>query len=176
MNNTRIVVSSFLATAVLVLIVMNCAEEREKYNLYRERQHIEDNTPAFDPLYFTDSQHRHLALYLEIEDGDLSLANRKAELRPGNMPYHPMKSGAFVIKYISNDGTELGRYAIEDIRYLRSCSELNDNIKPIITGTIEVLLPADYRIDSVSFYPPHADSLSFYVGDKIKIAIDEGHI
>jgi hypothetical protein len=162
--NSRKKTSLWLGIAMLWSFNISCTEQREKFIFYRERATVERNTPPFNSAYFDDTTNQHAAVFFEVVNDSLRFSNPHPQVRPGHMPYHPAKSAPFTIIYNDAGGSELGRYAIEDPRSCRSCESIAGppaHLKNIKNGTIELLLPYDKRIKSVTLYPTPEDSIMF---------------
>jgi hypothetical protein len=160
----RKLIDTCLAATMLSILIIGCTKERERYIFYRERAKVENNTPPFSTGYFEDERNRHVAVLFNIDNGVLTLADPQPQVRPGHMPYHPSTSAHFIVIYRDSNDFELGRYSIEDPRSLRSCEATNGtpgDITTITHGTLELLLPHDERITSMTLYPMPEDTVLF---------------
>jgi hypothetical protein len=131
------------------------------YSIYcsDDRHQVEDNTPPFNPLYFRDTMNMHMAFFFDVRNGNLSQSLKPRQVRPGGMPYHSRTRGEFVVVYKDSNNTELGRYAIQNPTYVRSYDVFYDttgDMRPIISGTIEILTPYDNRIYILQIVQPGA--------------------
>jgi hypothetical protein len=150
--------------AVSSFFLLDSCSERDKFQYYRERANVEENTPGFDPEYHKDTSRRHAAIHFKIsQDGTMQIADSTPQIRSGNMPFRPMKSGDFLIIYSNTNGIELGRHAIKDPRNLRASDStgMPAVIRPTIGITAELLFPYDTTIKRITFYPTVEDTMGF---------------
>jgi hypothetical protein len=158
------IINLWAGIAMIWLLTIRCTEQREKFIFYRERAKVERNTPPFTSRYFDDTTNRHAAVSFQVKSCSLSIDDPHPQVRPGHMPYHPVKSASFNVTYYDTNDSILGSYAIEDPRRLRSCQSVNGPpppVKNVINGTLELLLPYDKRIASITLYPMPEDSILF---------------
>ncbi len=132
----------------IMLISMQCTDDRER---------VENNTPPFDPLYFRDTTDMHLAFFLNVRNGVLLPSSSAPQKRPGGMPYHSRTTGDFIVSYRDRNNMEIGRYAIPNPAYIRTCDLDHDTIGEVrlmTSGTIEILTPYDPNIHLVHIIQP----------------------
>jgi len=167
--------NSGLVLGYAAWFLAGCTSEIDEYQQYRKQQQVEGATPAFNPAHFKEAERRHVAVFFEIVGGNLQLAARPAQLRPGNLPYRSQTAGDVVVVYRDNAGKELGRYATLDPILARSCDSEKRRVgelKPLPDGlVVEVLLPYDPHIQTVDIGRPGKEPLSFRIGGRIDGAV-----
>ncbi len=129
----------------------------------------------FNPGYFKDENQRHLAIHFRIEDGKLAINKEKdGESHSGNLPYSP--GGDTVVVYKDSNGTEIGRYSIEDPSKSRSCDLIDDKrlgVFPLEKGDVELLLPTNPDIASIDIIYADKDPQTIYVHEIVKAVFDK---
>lgn len=174
MTNTNSL-PAFLVAVCSLILLSGCGRNSEDYEFHQNSQELEDNTPPFNPTYFKDSDRQHMAVFFNISNGMLSLSNRPAEIRPGDMPYHTATGGNVLIIYKDADGKELGRYAIEDPVLARSC-DFDDGaigeLRRIPSGTTEILLPYNENIASIDLGRVDGKLKTFSVARIVKSSVN----
>ncbi len=163
----------FFFLGLVVFFFTGCTGKTwQEFQMARDRENLEDNTPAFNPGYFKNQTNQHLALFFEIIEGQLTLSSRPAELRPGSLPHQNRSAGNVEIKYFDGTGEKLGQYAIEDPLIARSCDveagEIMGETKNIPSGTVEILLPDNLMITQIEVSPIKKKGIHFQVGEVIK--------
>ncbi len=125
------------------------------------RQRVEAETAPFNPAYFMDETKRHWAVPFDVVHGELELADRPIEERPGPLRYFPPGAGNTTVIYRDMYGGELGRYQMEDPTQTRSCdfdqkkSPAKKRGRPrggkekLKGGQVDILVPADARIAQI---------------------------
>ena len=144
----------------------------------------------FNPGYFKDENQKHLAIPLRIKGGKLEINREKVnnvKLRSGNLPYSP--GGDTVVVYKDLDGTEIGRYSIEDPTKSRSCDLIDGKErlgvyqlnKADVELELELLLPSNPEIAFINIIYAGEDKKSLEMLDVkdidvqgiVKAAIDK---
>jgi len=131
----------------------------------------------FNPGYFKDENQRHLAIHFRIEDGKLAINQEKekdGKLRSGNLPYSP--GGDTVVVYKDSNGTEIGRYSIEDPSKSRSCDLIDGKrlgVFPLEKGDVELLLPPNPEIAVINIIYADKESQKIDVHGIVKAALDK---
>jgi hypothetical protein len=84
----------------------------------KDRDKAEGNTSAFDPSVIYSMEGRHIVVFFDIDDGNLVLSSRPAQVVRGNLPYKP-QTGNFRVIARGDDGKEITSYLTSDIREVR---------------------------------------------------------
>jgi len=156
-----------------VFLLAGCTGKTwHEFQMAKDRDTLETHTPGFNPGYFKKQSSQHLAIFFDIVEGEIVLNPRPAELRPGSLPYQSRSAGDVRIAYFDSTEKELGHYALENPLVARSCdfegkSRMGET-KPILRGTIEVLVPNNMAITYVEIGPTHQKGKRFKVGEVIK--------
>jgi hypothetical protein len=160
----------FACAAILFALLIGC-EEYDKYQYYGDRTHVENNTLPFDAAYRRRVPLRHIVVFFEVVKESLYVSPDSAiQVRPGRLSYRTATAGDFLVIYKDIQDVELGRYAREDPRYIRSYDiETNRRrgLYAIQEGTIEILLPYDTRIHTIEVGRKGEASVSYNIKDKI---------
>lgn len=139
--------------SLLTAVIFGGCATYERTTLYREHREIASRVDPFDPAWFGDPQHRHMAVFFQIIESRLVLQERPAERRPGDMPYRPAEGGPVSVIYFDADGIEVGRHIMHDPILARSCALPEGpagNVRPLNAAASEILLPDDERIAALS--------------------------
>ena len=154
-----------------------CARKNAENQLAEDREKVEKSISAFNPAYFRDNDRKHITVFFDIVDGNLSISPRPAEIRPGRLPFRAASAGPFLVVYKNAEGKELGRYATEDPTVVRGFDSSGDNkpsLKSIRDGTIEILLTANPAIATVEIGRIDGEPRSFSVSEQVKNARPPG--
>lgn len=166
-----------LFIGLLSCYLSGCNDAMEDYNRYKAQNDIAEKTPDFDPTYYKDTKRRHMAVFFDVQDGELKLSARPVQVRVGNMPYKPESAGNVKIVYKNAEGKTLGNYNVYDPILARSCDEqkggLKGEFKKITKGTIEVLLPLNQQISQIEIIAADDKRKSFNVGERVKKGMKE---
>lgn len=141
---------------LMVRMIGGCATVAETKR-FVDRDRAEANTDPFRPAPAAVAPRRnemHLAVFFDATDGQLALAARPAELRPGRLPYRRRSAGPFEVSYRNAQGRIIGSYRRDDPATVRVCDTAQGaplGAVPIATGVVEVLVPADFSIATLQF-------------------------
>lgn len=173
MKATNYAIVCFFIGMVLVLS-SGCGIDSKDMKYAIKRHNIEKNTPPFDPSYFKQEERRHLAIFFDVNDGQLVLSDRSAQVRPSRMPYRSPTAGDTVVVYRNAEGKQLGRYATFDPLIIRSCDLDAGRIganKRMRRGTVEILIPYEPKISILEIGPKGGKLISFNVSSQIKAGL-----
>lgn len=132
---------------ILIIIAINlassCKTNKEQANIDRELELIEKNSGNFDPSQFEQSS--HYALEYSLVDGNIDPAQTPTlSKRTGSLPFkNGSINGPVSVLIFDNTFKEIYRYSIDNPLNMRHCipDEGVESIKPILNGTITILVP-----------------------------------
>jgi hypothetical protein len=135
---------------------------------------IDAKVRPYDARAATDPARRHYAVMFRITNGVLTPEGGPAQIRPGNAPYYPPLTGGLLVVYRDANGTELGRYAIEDPGTVRSCDQAGGRsgaVAPLASGRVALVLPALPTIAQVDLGPSPERLTRFDISTSIQRAV-----
>ncbi|MCB0464655.1 MAG: hypothetical protein KDC78_03115 [Aequorivita sp.] len=136
----------FLISACLFFTFSVKAQEE---NDEQKRDRVEKNTKPFNMNYFSKAENSFYVLEANVANNKIVIDSTATILVvPGKLPY---PSGNFKVSVLDNQGEKLTEYFIQDPLIARSCDGESNNLSPLETGRISIVLPKNNAIATLIF-------------------------
>jgi hypothetical protein len=162
------------AAKLALLIPVACTTPRgpDKDELRHVRE-AEEKVRPYSPATVREAARRHVVLTFRVGPDSLVPIPDSTFVRQGNMPYRGKAAGDLRVVFRDAGGRELGSYALEDPRNVRSCDTDTGaaaGTTRVRAGRIEILVPADTTIAVIQFIETSGKRQVVDVGRAIRTA------